>query len=328
MFHGDLYFDCAELNDQFDIENIGDFGLGENRYVCGQSATFPAGSLSTNPIILSDAAVTTDVYWLMEPDDICFNLRLAPVLSSAPTHLPTAPPVSNAPISPFPSSGLPTESPTELNLQTQPPTDGTAKIATTNPTSGPKAVPVNLPFGPKSNPPTTVQNRSSNAGAIAGGCIAGIAVLGILVFLLHRNSNGLNNRNNPNPLTSGAYASAPQRNSDVRSVYQEYIQFFGTNEETATPTSGSHRGISTDVANAHEAPVTPPHARSMHSTSPNPPSGSYEICYKDQSRTVIFPSPSTDPVDVTPIAPSAEAIPMALAGPSTGKTMMAPAEVF
>jgi hypothetical protein len=329
MFHGDLYFECAELNDQFYVENMGDFGLKENRYVCGQSAIFPAGSLSSNPITLSDAAVITDTYWLTNPNKGCFDLKSATSSSSAPTRLPIPPPVTNAPILPLPTTGLPTESPTDASLPTQSPTEETkptespTKVnvptqtpaeettnTTMHPTRSPEVVPIDVPVGPGSAPPMAAVRSSSHTSAIAGETVAGVAIVALLALLFLRKNGRWDNRNEKPP-GSGVEVSASHSSTEENTVYQEYLKFLTPHAVVATPIAGPNSSLATEEANARAPENSSHHACPWYSTAPVASGDFYELCYKDRSPTAIGLSPSSVPMAVSDV-PMTEAIPISV----------------
>jgi hypothetical protein len=265
-------------------------------YICSQSATFPAGSLSTNTQVLPSVGITTEEYWLTDATQGCFTFTAVPQTPTAPTP-PTPSPVTNSPVSRFP-----TESPTEQKLPTQSP----AKEIATPTTSMPLLEPIAGPVGPRSAPPTTSESSSSNAGAIAGGIVAGVAVLAIVAFLFLRKNGPSENVHKP-PV-SGVVASASESNTVANTAFRETLPAPGT--VVASPYTTPTNSLATEVTGAQ--PVHPSPIHTSNSATPMSPGDAYDVRFKDQARSVIGPSQSSGPMVVSGV-PMAEAIPIAVA---------------
>jgi hypothetical protein len=304
LIHNDYYFECAELNDQFNIEDKGDFGLQENQYVCGRSATFPAGSLETNMQAISSAAIVTDDFWLTETETGCFHFNRASSNPSLPTP-PAAPPVTDTPTPPFPTPGFSADSPTAGKLPTPSPiketTAPTKKPTSTPPTPVDGQSPIKETTAPTkkptSTPPAPVDGPVGNAGAIAGGTIAGIAIVASVAFFLVRKHVQSDNSQHKPP-GSRVGASAPQTHTEANTV-------------VAIPYSAPSIRLATDVVSA-QAPTQSSPNRTSYSSTPLSSAGSYDVQFKDQARSVLGTSQSSVPM-VVPGVPMTEAIPIAVA---------------
>jgi hypothetical protein len=293
----DYFFECASVNDRFDVRYSGDFGLEETHYTCGQMATFPAGSLSTNTQVLSSVSVITDTAWIKESLLGCFSFVPVPVTPSAPT----SPPRTTSPLSPFPSRA-PTVSPNELNSTESPTPSGGIEIVTPDPTSMHTKAPVAIPKDSPPAPPTASEDSSPNAGAIAGGSVAGVAVLAIIAFLFMRKK--VPGGNHQKSLSSRADFSASETNTDSNTMFRESLT--APQSVVASPYSAASRSLATD------APVHSSPNRTSYTGTPLSSAGSYDVRFKDQARSVLGYSQSSAPM-VVPGVPMTEAIPIAVA---------------
>jgi hypothetical protein len=306
----DFYFECAELDDHFDIEFKGDYGLEEAINICGRSATFPAGSLSDNTQLISSAAIVTDDFWLTETDIACYDLKSAPSNPSAPS--PPASPPTASPVSPFPTAGLPTEYPTEVKVPVQSPIEQT-RVPTKQPTSPSIAVPVEAPDGQRSVPTAAPKKSSSNAGAIAGGSVAGVAIVAIVAFLLIRKKDQ-SDSSYQKPPGSGWNASASESNTDANTVFRENSAAAPT--VVASPYAAPNSSHENDIAMA-QPPLQSSPNRMSYSGTPLTAAGSYDVRYKDQARSVLGTSQVSVPM-VVPGVPITDAIPIAVPMDTSG----------
>jgi hypothetical protein len=288
FFYGDLFFECADLSDRFDVL-FDEFGLNEqSHYVCSQSATFPAGSLSSNTQVLPSVAITTDEYWLTYSTDGCFKISPVPMTPTPPTPSP----ITASPVSPFPTSGLPTQSPTDKN-----------PFPTKEPTNIP--ITVAVPSGTRSVPPTTSEDSSSNVGAIAGGIAAGVVVLAVAAFFFIRKKGPSDNQQKTPVSSAGDLRSESQTNANT------FYENVSVPPMIPSPDVTQSSSLATDIANARAPVVQLPPIPTSYSATPVQPGDSYDVQFKDQSRSVIGPSQAPAPM-VVPGVPMIEAIPIAV----------------
>jgi hypothetical protein len=167
-FYADLYFECAGSTDQFDVLSDDTlFNTTSNRYACTASAIFAPDSTSSNPLVISSVAITTDDLWLSRMDETCFT--------------------SSSPFLPFTSMDQPTSSPTKppvASPRTKPP-------VASPPTKLPVATAA--PILPQETTPTiSVQSPESNndsgkvVGGVVGGIAAGIVIMSLIGFFVFR----------------------------------------------------------------------------------------------------------------------------------------------
>lgn len=300
-YHGDLFLECTDASDHFDVL-YGEFGLDmfEN-YICSQSASFPAGSLATSTQVLSSTGITTEEFWLTDATEGCFTFTSVPRTPTTPSP-PTPSPATNSPISSFP-----TASPIEVKLPTNAPFKEIG-APTSESTNIPISSPIVVPVVSRSAPPTTSEDSSSNAGAIAGGVIVGVAVLAIVAFLLLR-KNGWSG-DLQKPPVSGAVVPGSENTVFRENSHSTAHQSLGVSPHTDQTTGSS---LTSDVTGPRiPVPVQTPSIPTSHSATPIPPGDSYDVRFKDQARSVIGPSQSAEPMVVSGV-PMAEAIPIAVA---------------
>lgn len=285
-YGGDLYFECADVSNEFD-RYINRYGLQGAKYVCTQYSSFPASSLPSDVQGVSSASITMDDYWLSDAEQGCFSSAV--VKPIAPT------PPTGSPVSPYPTSGLPTQAPFDDN-----------SVPSNEPISSPETVPVAVPFGTRSAPPTASDDSSSSVGAIAGGIVAGVAVLAIVAFLFIRKRGTTDNDEKPSG--SAANASATESNTDAY-TFQGNVSTPAS--VVAMPYAAQSSGLSTNATSTY-VPANSSPLRLSSSATPVPMADSYDVRFKDQSRSVIGPSRASAPM-VVPGVPITEAVPIAVA---------------
>jgi hypothetical protein len=282
LFTRESFFECGDVSDRFDLL-YSEYGLDQYlHFVCSQHVFFPSGSFVTNSQTISNVTVSTDAFWKPTANiDGCYKRD---TLRSP--------------------SLFPSESPTEMKLPTQSPFKEIA-VPTTKSTSIPISAPVTGPGGTQAIPPTASKESSSNAGAIAGGSIAAVAVLAILAFLFIWKKNPLDSHQKPPG--SGADFSASETNTDANTAPPLH-----TSKQYGTPSSS----LATDVAMA-QAPVQQSPNRVSYSGPPMPSAGTYDVRFKDQARSVLGTSQASVPM-VVPGVPITEAIPIAVPMDTSG----------
>jgi hypothetical protein len=304
-FYNDLYFECADDSYNFNkpFNMYGNEGI---RYMCSTSATFPASSTLVDSKVIPDVAIVTDDFWLQDTVDECFTISRAP---TAPVSSPVSPPTT---VTDVPTTALPVQTPLipTLSPTGQPPS--TITMVPLIQTLSPTTMPVVLQ--PRENPQNTSSDSTAPVGAIAGGIIGGLAigvvVMGFLLFQKRQN-NTINHSPKPHVIEEPTTTRIDSANGQDPS----------SSSNTGHPVAAAYGATVSSIGSSHAAtPASQPqHAVNMSSTAaaaatnviPTPPP-SYEVNYKDQSRTVVG-QPKPMPMPTVEAVPMQTQIPIAVA---------------
>jgi hypothetical protein len=271
-YFADLYFECTESTDQFDVlEDDSIFNTTSNRYACAASKMFAPGSTSSNPQILSSVAITTEDLWLSRMDDTCYTQYV----SAAPT------------VSPSP----------------------TVAMNTTSPSVFPNLPPLDAPISPPTNPSVTAavpnqdsattptlsgestESSNNDNGVLIGGVVGGIAaviVIGSMIgFLFWPRKSDSGDTQKPEVIniaklsvTEGTEESDNFRGSAAVSVTQQPSPV-----STVPPVSVMDNQPPSPVP-VPPASLVSVSAKQPTSSSPplSVPTTNYVVDYKDQAR--------------------------------------------
>jgi hypothetical protein len=191
FYHGDLSFDCAKPEHNFDYVYGDMYGVNDTRYICKESATFATGSSSSNMQTISSVTIITDENWLVNPDG-CFTFKS---VATTPTSPPIPAPVpSTDPPTPDQTIGTvyPSTSPTSY-----PSTGPTKAIVTTDqPSTKPvtNTTQASSPVTPIETNTSREGSSSSIVGIVIGSVVGGFAfaaVIGFIIFFRRRQNNGV-----------------------------------------------------------------------------------------------------------------------------------------
>jgi hypothetical protein len=270
-FSGDLFFECAEQEYNFEVF-ANRFGKEGERFACFESVTLPIGSTQSTTKLLPSVAVTTDAFWLSGGDGRCFDQTLLNV-TSAGTPPPTVPiPATNPPIAPQPtiSNSNPTNAPIAVPVA---PFNSPLSITTLKPANAPTSAPA-VPISPFTPLPVDLQSEeSSNSGVVVGSVIggigAGIAIMAVIGFFWLR-------KKQTQTRPKGRMAEIPSKTFSVKGSSRflddaQYTESTGESDNLPPPSF---------CQPAMSAPSI---------VRPTPTPTNYEVAYKDQSRSVIEP---------------------------------------
>jgi hypothetical protein len=279
--YADLVLDCGNYLHSFDkVSKM--YGIGDERYMCSTSATFPSNSSSAT-LVIPNVSIVTDDTWLRLSDDECFIYN-----TNSPPSLPTTPvstPFTNSAKSLVPVLMAPIDTAPSVPIQAAP-------IA---PTAA-DGIPI---------------------GVVVGGIIGGLVVicLVIIIFIIsHRNSTVTITGHKPD--ITNAYPICPTRASDDQDPSSAPNTTHNSTSNEASNSNGVDHHLSPIqyISSASGASTIPSDSRNpplVSSSVPNtslgvpilatPLSTAYTVDYKDQSRSVIGLSQQHITVTGTPV---------------------------